>query len=310
MTIPAGFKIKEGENIDTGIVVQDRAENEFVWVPVAINDMVMCKSHTTAKITYENGQFSCFENDHHPSEKELVGKLYATTTGNSFTAEKANTTYDANSGLREPAIVTGDSSGEGTKYDGDAKNLSIVVEGVEKTRAKFLEQLQNEFYNMAKSVAKYGGFYIGRYESSGLKDGEKPIVQKEKSPTVSTNWYTMYKNSKNLAQEGTQVTSSMIWGCQWDQVMLWMQEVDNPTVPGAKYIKDGSGMGWYSGVRGSDNNTNDEHKTGIDLTSGDHLGEVLNRVKNIYDLGGNVSEWTLEAGELRESRCLWWQSLG
>ena len=43
-------------------------------------------------------------------------------------------------------------------------------------------------------------------------------------------------------------------------------------------------MGWYSGVSG-----NSEHKTGIDLNGG------KNQVKKIYDLAGNVSEWTMES---------------
>ncbi len=304
MTIPAGFKITEGESIDEGVVVQDRAKNEFVWVPVAINDMVMCRTHPTAKISYKDGEFSCEGQEHKPDQTELVGKLY-TFSGNKSTPMA---TYNANSGYREPAIVTNSSNGEGTSYDGDSNNFNKVVEGAEKTRAKFLEQLQNEFYNMAKSVAENGGFYIGRYETSGLKDGETPIVQKGKDPTVSTDWYTMYKNSKEIGKEvlkdgtiekdeSSSVTSSMIWGCQWDAVMNWMKNVTNPTITSATkyFITDSSGMGWYSGVTGSDGNSNSEHKTGVNLINDQYPEVVLNRVKNIYDLAGNMYDWTLEA---------------
>ena len=280
MTVPAGFKITEGESIDEGIVVQDRAENEFVWVPVAINDMVMCRTHPTAKISYKDGEFSCEGQEHKPDQTQLVGKLYATSTGNSFGTP--NATFSS-SGLREPDVVS--------SYD---------------TGKVSLEDLQNDFYAMAKSVGKYGGFYIGRYETSDL-NSNTPKVISGVVPTVKTNWYTMYKNSKEIGKEvlkngviekdeNSSVTSSMIWGCQWDAVMNWMKNVTNPTITSATkyFIKDSSGMGWYSGVTGSDGNSNSEHKTGVNLINDQYPEVVLNRVKNIYDLAGNMGEWTLE----------------
>ena len=65
--------------------------------------------------------------------------------------------------------------------------------------------------------------------------------------------------------------------------MNWMKNVDS-TVSGKKYYQDSTGMGWYDGVSG-----NSEHKTGIDLNGG------KNQVKKVYDLAGNVSEWTMES---------------
>ena len=270
MTIPAGFKITEGESIDEGVVVQDRAGNEFVWVPVAkINDMVMCQTHgaydetsnpTGGTITYVDGKFKCnkCEGEEEPT---LAGKLYNFTNNTSTPIA----TYTANSGYREPDVVT--------DYDTGKVSLS---------------DLQNDFYAMAKSVAENGGFYIGRYETSGLKDGETPIVQKGKDPTVSTDWYTMYKNSKEIAkgalkpeekaEKSSSVTSSMIWGCQWDAVMNWMKNVTNPNADGKYYITDSTGMGYYD--------QSDKTTTG---------SKEAYAVKNIYDMAGNVWEWTLEA---------------
>ncbi len=293
MTVPAGFKITEGESIDEGVVVQDRAKNEFVWVPVAINDMVMCRTHPTAKINYKDGEFSCEGQEHKPDQTELVGKLYATTYGNKFTAGTPNTTYTENSGIREPAIVTGSSNGEGTDYDAQQTYLDKVVEekyqtGEKKTKEDFKKQLQEEFYNMAKSVAENGGFYIGRYETSSLNTDEPKVISGV-SPTVSYNWYTMYKNSKEIAKGAlkpeekeqetkSSVTSSMIWGCQWDAVMNWMKNVTNSNKDGKYYITDSTGMGYYDQF--------DKTTTG---------SKEAYAVKNIYDMAGNVWEWTLEA---------------
>ena len=68
--------------------------------------------------------------------------------------------------------------------------------------------------------------------------------------------------------------------------MNWMKDIENSSATSTdkKYIIDSTGMGWYSGVSG-----NSEHKTGIDLNGG------KNQVKKVYDLAGNLWEWTMES---------------
>ena len=105
---------------------------------------------------------------------EIVGKLYATTTGEKFGT--VNTTYNTNSGLREPAVVTGSS---GTSYDGDSANLSQLGYS---TTSEFLTALKTKYKEMATSVAKYKGFYVGRYEL-GL-EGDTPV-----SKNASTKYF-------------------------------------------------------------------------------------------------------------------------
>ncbi len=283
--------------IDEGIVITDKVDgegkstgNEFVWVPVEnINSMVMCKDHAGSTITFEGEKFSCNGNGagaHEPTNTQLVGKLYATTIGNSFTEETPNTTYNANSGHREPAIVTGDSNGNGKDYDANSSNLNEVVEGTVKTKEKFLEQLQGEFYDMAKSVAKYGGFYIGRYETSNLESTIRPLVKQGNKPTTGITWYTAYKNSKNVKKAGSGAKSGMIWGCQWDEVMHWFLRSPNPEA--RRYVKNSEDMGWFY-----DNANRIIKDTGTPITQ----GEDENKVNNIWDMAGNVWEWTMEARE-------------
>ena len=81
----------------------------------------------------------------------------------------------------------------------------------------------------------------------------------------------------------TSVTSTLIYGVQWDAIMRWMK--DEPNLTGGKYVQDSTGMGWYS-----DNSEDEVHQTGIDVDS-----NKSNCVKNIYDLAGNVREWTMES---------------
>ena len=156
-----------------------------------------------------------------------------------------------------------------------------------------------EVEKMYKSVNDYGGFYVGRYEagttaSSGT--GIRGEVVSKKGANIynsigfadtddmtdETGGAVEVARSMYTDKKGDSVTSTLIYGVQWDAIMRWMQEVPNLT--GGKYIQDSTGMGWYS------NNTNgNPNQTGIDLDEG------KNKVKNIYDLAGNIIEWTMES---------------
>ena len=87
------------------------------------------------------------------------------------------------------------------------------------------ESLVQDYSEMIESIAKYKGFYIGRYELStktenGVTVG---IEQKNKVSQTEKNWYELYKYSKNIA--GSQnMQTRMIWGCQWDVTCKWLAE--------------------------------------------------------------------------------------
>lgn len=70
----------------------------------------------------------------------------------------------------------------------------------------------------------------------------------------------------------------MISGSQWYQIMIWMKEVENniDTTKGKYYISNATGKGYYSYIT----------STG---------SKDAYAVKNIFDLAGNVYEFTLEA---------------
>ena len=151
---------------------------------------------------------------------------------------------------------------------------------------------------MYASVKANGGFYIGRYEA-GKDTNRKVVVQKnanvynripwsstgemQESETATTGGAV--ELSRNFAKENNYKTvqSTLIYGVQWDAVMNWMKNVDS-TVSGKKYYQDSTGMGWYVDV-----SEYSEHKTGSDLNGG------KNQVKKVYDLAGNVDEWTMES---------------
>jgi len=123
---------------------------------------------------------------------------------------------------------------------------------------------------MRQSVEKYHGFYIGRYETGDLSK-TKAVVAKGNNDISSQTWYVQYQKNKGIAH-GTSATSSMIWGCEWNQVMKW-------------FLKDSRTAGYVTNA-----NSNGNWGTKAATGSNDKY-----RVKNIYDMAGNVMDWTLEA---------------
>ena len=75
--------------------------------------------------------------------------------------------------------------------------------------------------------------------------------------------------------------SSMIWGSQWDQIMIWMKGIENTvnSTNGQYYVINSLGMGNYG--------TSDDTQSGLANTG-------FFKVKNVFDLAGNVYSWTLE----------------
>ena len=99
----------------------------------------------------------------------------------------------------------------------------------------------------------------------------------------------MYQAQKNIYEDTAEAKTHMIWGSQWDQMMIWMKDVPNTSknVTNGKpfYILNSIDMGVYSNNRAQywDNET--------DKTTGKF------EVKNVYDLAGNVYERTMEADD-------------
>ncbi len=158
---------------------------------------------------------------------------------------------------------------------------------------------QTEAQAMYASVKRNGGFYVGRYEAGKDTNG-KVVVKKGADVYNYISWSTNGEMQETEGTTGgavelsrnfdtvngyTDVTSMLIYGVQWDAVMKWMENISNPNVEGKTYIQDSTGMGWYN-----DNSGNTIHQTGTDVDS-----DKSNCVKNIYDLAGNVREWTMES---------------
>ena len=243
-SVATGFVIKQGNDgsATSGI-------NEFVWVPVSnISDL-----------------YDSVNN---------AGQLW---NFNGTTSTKRDYPTTSNSNYHEPDVVTGASEGSdslsGEEYDVISSNLQEAGLSSTATVADFKTQLQNEFNSMIESVEKYGGFYIGRYETGNLSQATA-VVQRNNSDISNQTWYTQYKLSKTI-KANNNVISSMIWTCQWDATLRWMQTSRNAEV--ANYATNSTGKGNYSDSK---------------IATGSNPTYAVN---NIYDMAGNVSDWTLGA---------------
>ena len=279
-TIPAGFSVSvknDEQTINDGLVVKAPDESEFVWVPVEnINTMAQCdKAGENCNLQLQsNGTLKCIIHN----STQIVGKLYAKEDGENFGT--LNTSYDADSGLREPAIITGNNDGD--EYDAEYYSVAGF-----NSIDDMLSQLKNEYKIMAQSVAKYKGFYISRYEisfssSTETEEGTTGNIQSKANvmPASAVKdqgnmWYGFYKLQKEYADndeiKSSNVGSSMIWGSQYDAMINWANT-------------------------GKDANKTKEN------TNGNHSGEksctgkyVDDKINNIYDLEGNLFEYTLES---------------
>ena len=254
-SVSTGFVIKEGNdgNKTSGV-------NEFVWVPVSnISDI-----YDEANNAGQRWDFGTYSSPKNPAIKIT----YPTTQNN---------------GYREPDVVTGASSGSdstsGTQYDAVSSNLQQAGLSSTATASDFKTQLQTEFKEMINSVKTYGGFYIGRYETGNLSQS-KAVVQKNNSDINNQTWYTMYKVCKTI-KANENVTTSMLWGCQWDATLRWMQTSSNSDV--ANFSTNSEGKGNYSGTQGDKNKI---------ISTGSNNAYAVN---NIYDMAGNVWDCTIEA---------------
>ena len=269
--VPIGFtkSTVSGEgSVDTGFVIKQGSDgsattgiNEFVWVPVSDPSEMF----GTDKDGNSVGKMYVFGTSTLPNNPPEPGNWIETSEG--------VMSRPVPTAIREPDIVTDYDGSDATK---DASYFKAVISET-MTGAEFKAQLQQEFEDMRESVETYGGFYIGRYETGNLSQA-KAVVQKNNTDINNQNWYVQYQKCKTIA-EGTQGTSSMIWGCQWDATMKWFLESSDPEV--VAYVRDGTGKGNYAGTQG---NTNKVIPTG----SNDDYS-----VNKIYDMAGNVCDWTL-----------------
>ena len=269
------------DSVDHGLVIKDDSGNEWVWIPVP-DVTVMCNTSNTTEYTL------CGTT----GETAVKTKLYSKTITIGTDSNKktiSRTTPGTSSSYREPDLVVGD---DGASYDAKDTYYKTIL-GDTGTKEQLAQLFADEYKAMIESVSKYGGFYIGRYELSGTVT--EPTEKPGKTLT-KTDWYNLYNACRSSKlQASDKVKTQMIWGCQWDVTMNWL--ISSGAKTSDEVNKDSSTWGNYSNYNTANNYT--EGTTGYEKNAGSlqNTGSSENwKANNIYDLAGNVWEWTQEAG--------------
>ena len=285
LTLPEGFaptKIEGEDSIDEGLVITDGYGNEYVWVEVPKTTEV----YPTAGLgitNFTDDEYTRIEDDLHTYASEYrdeanYSDAYApdTTTG-WFTDEK--------------------------EYN-NAKN------------------------KMLKSVYQNGGFWIGRYEA-GIEVNRNASSNTEAIPLSKENLYPYTYVTRTQAKvlsekiESGSCTSSLMFGLQWDLTLKYIERKDSSKKSNIEeilkidsteignyfnsnfYLKRGK-FAQYSDISKWYKYDSEEKEAFVTkkkkLSQESGLNGILlttgatdeTKLQNVYDMAGNVWEWTLE----------------
>ena len=278
------FERVDGTDLSTGLVIREKATgSEYVWIEVPKTGEV-----------YKNAGLNISEF----SEENCI-KIESDL--HTYTNEYRNGTGYSDNYLKD------DKNGwfKNSKEYNDAK------------------------YKMIKSVYENGGFWVGRYEAGTTNYITKnenfsiiPVSKENMYPYI----YVTRAQAEELAEkvESGNYTSSLMFGVQWDLMLKYIESkrssvdsnikdklIDNSktignfcdssfTLDRGKYIQFTNfnlGKLWNEYNINTTGYVENKYKksmsegNGILMTTG---ASEMTKLQNIYDIAGNVWEWTLE----------------
>lgn len=135
------------------------------------------------------------------------------------------------------------------------------------------------------SVAKYGGYYIGRYEVG--KNGDTAVVKYNQTPYASITWSTAYGLAKKIITN-SEVNSYLCSSYAWDTAVNFIQ--NNSTAKNYATSIEGFNGNWNpQAVKDPSGNVIKPAGTSQQLNTG-----LTTQFCNIFDMGGNEAEFTTE----------------
>lgn len=140
-------------------------------------------------------------------------------------------------------------------------------------------ETDSEYFQFVNSVGKYQGFYLSRYEAGAVVVGGKEVATSKPNATpiqrISFNKALQLSKEVAITYKYGDYQTSIISSSAWDTVLNWL---------------DKSHSGYSSSLQYG-NYTGSLRSTG---------GTSTDKVNNIYDLAGNLAEWTSENYKLSE----------
>ena len=294
---------KKGGTIDTGLVIQDASGNEYVWVVVPRTTAVYATTGL-GKTTFTDADYTSIEND----LKEYT-KTYRGSTSFSDT------------------------------YAADTDNVGWFADETEYNNLKN-SMLKSVYENGGFYVGRYEAGITENRTSDTDKNTDGKYIMPSTAPVSKADAYpytwvtrTQAQNLASNVNSGTK-TSSLMFGVQWDLVLTFISKDTAKITSTDDLTSNSTKIGNYSDstfqlsqtgkyatmsnwslsstwnptttsttnfVDSSRNKIAQSSKgNGILVTTGT---SEKNKVMNIYDIAGNVWEWTLEKTSNASSPC-------
>ena len=259
--IPAGFKVSQDSAtlVKDGIVIEDSDGNQFVWIPVSVSD-----EETSEKTPI------------HTSEGDII-------------IDYTRTTYSTN-------VATGETD--------DGTNSEKITYSSTNSYY-FTEEMPSD---ELQSVTDNGGYYIGRFEAGDKESTEEQTMRASGASQTNTvtikigqapyNYITQ-SNAETKAegmdtvQGYTTATTKLVSSYAWDTAIDFIQKAKsaqstygNSSLEG-NYLNRGFD---YANLGETEKNNHKNENTETLVPTGQTTPVI-----NIYDMGGNLWEWTTES---------------
>ena len=288
--IPKGFKVSanyDEQTIEEGLVIQDSDGNEFVWVPVI---------YTATGTVDSDGLDSGFKAAFYRSEWSN-NERSRDLTNNATYIENARTdptgkyiemmqSVQANSGFYIGRYEAGYPTTENIRYAPSTGETTIGTN------------------TMVVKRDCYPYIFVGW--GSTMNEVDEDITYTDTNKTIHSGKGAVYLSKNMYTGTNYGVVSTLCYGVQWDTMLNFIKDynhnVNDSTLWGNYNNNNGenwtitrptamfsinSGNNWTFAPK-SKNNANGS----ILLTTG---ANDSFKTKNIYDIAGNVMEWTMEA---------------
>jgi hypothetical protein len=303
------FHYDTSTSIDTGLVIKDANGNEYVWVVVP-RTIAVYKTTGLGKTTFTDADYTSIENDLKEYTKTYRG---STSYSDTYTADDKNVGWFADA----TAYNNLKNSMLKSVYENGGFYVGRYEAGIDTTtgtnRTSNTDKNSDGKYTMPSTV---------------------PVTKADAYPYT----YVTRTQAQNLASKvnaGTK-TISLMFGVQWDLVLAFMSKdttkvnqenlkelISDSTTIGnyynstfqlsqtgqyAVYSNYSLSSTWNPSTKSTTNFVDSSrnkiaqssNRNGILVTTGT---SETNKVMNIYDIAGNVDEWTLESPSSDINQC-------
>ena len=295
--IPKGFTVSNAtgeKDVSTGLVIYDIPENEIENVKwdgtekTKYNQFVWIPVEVN-KATDTETEIASFKRNVWQDNARVVDNTQSSTSFPSFAWNK----------YTEP-------------YSYDETNDYDTSTGI-----------KSQIANLTKSIYKYGGFYIGRYEAGSVEERTSSTtgvttlgIKQDMYPYNYVKWGesmsnigtagAVYLSNRLYNSSNYGATSMLCTGACWDSMLDFIKDEEHNVTNSTSWgnYKDSETYKIYRGkyaeysdfILGDFQNVNNEYSKEKDksflLTTG---ATERNSAKNIYDIAGNCWEWTTES---------------